>query len=295
MSSSTISERRAFWTGYQPGYRLTDAAPGSAEFFAEAETARYAREPQIEELVDFDRWRDCDVLEAGCGIATDGIRFARAGARYTGVDFSPAAIDLARRRFELEGRDAQLLSATVTELPFADESFDLVYSNGVIHHLPETQRVVDEIRRVLRPGGKAIVMVYHRDSLNYLLTIMVVKRLLAALLLVPGGDRAVARATGEPQEVLDGHRRLLREHGIGYLTDGPRFLSHNTDGPGNPLSKVYRSSDMRRMFNRFGAVETRTRYLNLRSYPFGERLAATRAARRLERRCGWHLWVRAQR
>ena len=288
-----VTDRRDFWTGYQPGFKFSDAEVGSQRFFDEVEAHRYALEPHIKEIVGFERWSGKDVLEAGCGIATDGMQFVRAGARYTGMDFSPSALSLAQHRFGMAGKDVRLEQGSIAELPFPDESFDLVYSNGVIHHLPETQRVVDEFHRVLRPGGTAIVMVYHRDSLNYFFTIMVLRRLLAGLLLIPGADRLVARLTGEPLDVLEGHKRLLREHGLRYLTDTGMFLSNNTDGPGNPLSKVYSRRTGSELFARFGRAETDVRFLNLRIYPFGERIARTAPARWLDRRCGWHLWLTA--
>jgi SAM-dependent methyltransferase len=283
--------RRSFWTRYQPGTRGARAPLGSPAFFTEVEAHRYALEPDIPELVGFPRWAERDVLEAGCGIGTDAVQFVRAGARYTGIDFSPTALELARQRPELAGVD--LVHGSVVQLPFADTSFDLVYSNGVIHHVPETQRAIDEFHRVLRPGGKAIVMVYHRSSLNFYASIMVVRRALAGLLLVPQADRVVARVTGEPLDVLRGHRDLLARYGRRYLTDAALFLSHNTDGPGNPLSKAYSREGMRRAFADFEQVRTDVRFLNMRAYPLGERLERLSAARRLGRRVGWHLWVTA--
>jgi SAM-dependent methyltransferase len=232
----------SFWAAHQPGFRFSDHRPGTPEFFADVEHHRYRLEPHIPEIVRFERWGGQDVLEVGCGIATDGVQFARNGANYTGVDFSPTALELAHRRFELEQLPARLEHGTATELPFPDESFDLVYSHGVIHHIEETDAAIREFHRVLRPGATALVMVYHRNSLNYYVNIMLVRRLLAATLLAPGMPRLVARATGEPPSVFEGHRRLLRQCGLRYLSDRQLFLSNNTDGPGNPLSKVYTRS-----------------------------------------------------
>ena len=287
------SSTQDFWTEYQPGFRASDAPAGSAEFFAQVEAHRYALEPDILEVVQFDRWVGRDVLEAGCGLATDGMRFVRAGARYTGMDFSPTALEHARRRLELEDGAAEFVHGSITDLPFPDASFDLVYSNGVIHHLSETHRAIKEFHRVLRPGGTAIVMVYHRRSFNFYVSIMTVRRLLASLLLVPGAARFIARVTGEQPDVLHGHRQLLREHGPRYLADPELFLSHNTDGPGNPLSKAYTAEGMRRAFSGFAAVNTQVRFLNLRAYPMGERLERLPWIRSVGRRYGWHLWIRA--
>jgi SAM-dependent methyltransferase len=284
------AERRSFWTGYQPGTRGAGAAVGSPDFFAEVAARRYALEPDIPEIVGFERWAGKDVLEAGCGIGTDAAEFVRAGARYHGVDFSPRALELARRRPELSGVD--LVAGSVTELPYPDASFDLVYSNGVVHHMPDTSRAISEFHRVLRPGGAAIVMVYHRASLNFFFSIMVVRRVLAAALLVPGADRVIARLTGEPLDVPRGHRALLAEHGWHYL-EPSLFLSHNTDGPGNPLSKVYTAAGMRQAFDDFAETRTQVRFLNLRAYPMGERLEQFERVRRLGRRWGWHLWITA--
>src|SRR4051812_3827885 len=212
-AASSPPRSSAFWHEYQPGFRFTDAPVGDPQFFADVEAHRYALEPHIPDIVQFERWAGRDVLEAGCGIATDGARFARAGARYTGLDGSETAVSLARHRFASEGLAGDIVAGPITALPFADSSFDLVFSHGVVHHIEDTQKAIDEFHRVLRPGGTALVMVYHRASLNYWVTIMGLRRTLAALLVLPGAPRAIGRLTGEPLDVLEGQRRLLREHG----------------------------------------------------------------------------------
>jgi SAM-dependent methyltransferase len=294
MSAIDAGRSAEFWSANQPGFRFSAFAPGTREFFDEVAAHRSSLERAIEELVRFDEWRGRDVLEAGCGIGTDGARFAAAGARYTGLDFSSAALDLAARRFTQGRLEGRLIEGSVTELPLPDASFDLVYSHGVLHHVPDAARAIRELHRVLRPGGTALVMVYHRDSLNYRINIMVVRRMLAAALLAPGAVRAVAALTRERPDVVAGHRRLLARHGLDYLRDRELFLSNNTDGPGNLLSRVYGRRELVDAFGDFSSAETQIRYLNLRLYPGGERLAATSAGRRLERRLGWHLWLRAR-
>jgi SAM-dependent methyltransferase len=280
-----------FWTTYQPGFRFTDEEQGTRAFYDAVEQHRYELEPHILEIARFDSWASKDVLDVGCGIATDGARFARAGARYTGIDPSPAAVSLARKRFDLEGLAGKVIEGSATALPFEDASFDLVWSHGVIHHIPDTDQALTEFKRVLRPGGTAIVMLYHRNSFNYYVTIMGIRRLLAVTLMIPGGVSAVGRVTGESAEILVGHRKLLAERGFGYLTDRQFFLSNNTDGPGNPLSKVYSRRDVSRLFYGWSSVRTEVRYLNARIYPGGRRLERARVGNYWARRAGWHLYV----
>ncbi len=256
-----------FWTTYQPGFRFSEKEPGTPEFFSEVERHRYELEPHIRKIVDFPRWAGSRVLEVGCGVATDGLQFARARAKYTGLDSSERALDLARRRFEFEDAAGEFVAGSATNLPFDDETFDLVYSHGVLHHIPETRKAVAEMHRVLKPSGTALVMLYHRRSLNYYVNILA---------------------------AIAGHRALLRAHGLRYLLDRSLFLSNNTDGPGNPLSKVYSRDEALTLFEPFASVNTTVRFLNLRVYPAGDRLARTRIATALERRVGWHLYVRAQ-
>jgi ubiquinone/menaquinone biosynthesis C-methylase UbiE len=157
-------EVRTHWERDPCGARHSTAAPGTAEFYEQTERKRYILEPFIPTFAEFERWRSKDVLEVGIGIGADFMRFARAGARLHGVDLTQAAVDLVDRRLELEGRSADIRRADAESLPFPDMSFDLVYSWGVLHHTPDTARAIGEVRRVLRPGGEARIMLYSRHS-----------------------------------------------------------------------------------------------------------------------------------
>lgn len=291
--SDTQAQTGEYWNRYQPGFRFTSEEVGSEAFFGDIERHRYSLEPHLLELVPFDEWTGRDVLEVGCGIATDGARFARAGARYCGVDQSDTALALAEQRFAIERREGRFVKASAVSLPFGDHSFDFAYSNGVLHHITNTDQALSEIHRVLKPGGRALIMLYHRNSWNYRFTIMILRRALAATLLSERWTRLVARAIDEETEVLEGHRELLLRHGLRYIRDRELFLSTNTDGPGNTLSKVYSRAEGRKSLHRSGFVNVTSavRYLNLRLFPGGQRLARTGVGRRLERRAGWHLYL----
>jgi ubiquinone/menaquinone biosynthesis C-methylase UbiE len=104
------------------------------------------------------------VLEVGVGAGTDFVNWVRHGARATGVDLTPRSVELTRERLALEGLHADVRVADAERLPFAPDSFDIVYSYGVLHHSPDTFSAIREVHRVLRPGGTALLMIYHVPS-----------------------------------------------------------------------------------------------------------------------------------
>lgn len=140
------------------------AAVGTRAYFAEVERARYELEPFIPGFAQFEHWRGKRVLEVGVGLGTDFVRFVRAGADATGVDLTHASVELVRQRLVQDGLYAELEVADAEELPFEDSTYDLIYSWGVLHHTPDTRRALGEIRRLIRPGGEARIMLYSRRS-----------------------------------------------------------------------------------------------------------------------------------
>ncbi|MEK6303248.1 MAG: class I SAM-dependent methyltransferase [Acidobacteriota bacterium] len=282
-----------FWQANPCGAKFAQAEIGSEEFFAEVERHRYATEWHIPKVVGFERWRGCDVLEVGCGLGTDAVNFGRHGARYTGVDLTEASIELVRKRFALENLPATLKTADAENLPFADESFGLVYSHGVLHHTPDTQRAIDEVHRVLKPGGTAMIMLYHKNSLNYRLNIMTLRRLGVRLLKFKWAPAVIHRLTGEDEA-------RLREMQQFYLQDPKRlrsreeFLNQNTDGAGNPLARVYSREEAAAMFSKFADVRTEVHFLNKRWIPLIGSLIPRSVEESLASSMGWHLWVIAR-
>ncbi len=135
-----------------------------AAFFRDLERERYSWEPYIPAFARFDRAKGKDLLEVGVGAGTDFVNWVRHGARGQGVDLTPRGVELTRERLALEGLHADVRIADAERLPFADDSFDIVYSYGVLHHSPDTARAIGEVRRVLRPGGTALIMIYHVRS-----------------------------------------------------------------------------------------------------------------------------------
>lgn len=289
-----LKERvRDFWQANPCGTKFADAPPGTRAFFERVEAHRYEKEWHIPAAAGFDAARGLRVLEIGCGLGTDGARFARAGALYTGVDLTDAAVSLARRNFELQGLPGEFRTADAENLDFADASFDLVYSHGVLHHTPDTARAVREVHRVLKPSGRAVVMLYHRDSYNYRVNISVLRRAGARLLHSESGLRLAHLLTKEPVESLREHAARIKDDQRSYLSPG-EFLSRNTDGAGNPLTRVYSREEARALFKDFAEVSLATHFLNKRWLPFLGGVLPRSTEAKLAARWGWHLWVYAK-
>lgn len=272
-----IQKRAAvsLWTDHPCGSTYFGDVALTPEYFAQVEAHRYGEyAPWLKPWVQFDRYRGKAVLEVGCGMGTDALQFARAGAVYHGVDLTPRSIEITRSRFAWEGFAGEIQWADVEQLPFPDETFDLVFSNGVLHHVPDIQRAVDECRRVLRTGGTALVLLYHRRSLFYW----------AFLWLYHGTVRG-----------------QLRQYSLAQIA-----ALQVESGSNDPSLKVaaYTRAEVRRMFAGFSAVSIVIRHLRendlpwlpgiLRRLPFLRRPVGA-LLNMLAPIWGWYLCIRATR
>lgn len=161
---------RAYWDRASCGTWAATAAKYSREYFEQIEAERYRLEPEIHAFAQFTRAHGQRVLEVGVGAGTDFLQWVRAGANAVGIDLTREAIDNVSRRLRVYGLSADVRQADCEQLPFPDNTFDLAYSWGVIHHSPDTLGALDEIVRVLRPGGVGKIMVYNRHSIRALAT-----------------------------------------------------------------------------------------------------------------------------
>ncbi len=144
---------------------MTDHPVGTKPFFDDLDDYRFDKLHYLPRLVNFSAFRGQRLIEVGCGIGTDLVRFAKGGARVTGVDLAQTAIELARKNFELNGVSAEELRVANGEaLPYPDASFDVVYGHGVIQYTANAEQLIRECHRVLKPGGTGIFMVYNRVS-----------------------------------------------------------------------------------------------------------------------------------
>jgi 2-polyprenyl-3-methyl-5-hydroxy-6-metoxy-1,4-benzoquinol methylase len=163
-----IARVKEYWDRRPCNIRHSTQPVGSREYFDEVEARKYLVEPHIPGFTEFEKWRGKKVLEIGCGIGTDTINFARHGARVTSVDLSEKSLELARQRVAVYGvqEQVQFYRGNAEELSslVPVETYDLIYSFGVIHHTPHPERVLEQVKRYARPGSTVKIMVYHRRS-----------------------------------------------------------------------------------------------------------------------------------
>ncbi len=165
--SASIQDVKDFWDSRPCNIGHSVEPVGSRTYFEEVERRKRFVEPHIEQFADFDRWEGKSVLEVGCGMGTDGIRFAQAGALYTGIELSSTSLELAKKRFDLYGLNGRLLVQNAEELstgPLAGHSYDLIYSFGVLHHTVSPERAIKELRLMCHSSTELRIMLYARNS-----------------------------------------------------------------------------------------------------------------------------------
>lgn len=223
MPQPSLREVRAFWEDNPVAAAAVPYEPGTAEWYEFYDTLREANEPveMSYRLHEYRSFVGARVLDVGCGNGYVLSRFAREGARTTGIDLTSRAVELSSRRFELQGLPGEFTVGSAEDLPFHDGTFDAVTSMGVLHHTPDTPGAIAEVRRVLKPGGRLIVMFYHRNSAVY-------RRF-----------QLRARMSGRP----------LQE------------FVNEVDGVGNPKGDVYSRDELRALLADFEDVELSVGFL----------------------------------
>lgn len=173
---ATLTAVQAYWNDHIHDLALATNPVGTPGFFQELDAYRFEKLDYLPKVVDFSAYKGERLLEVGCGVGIDLIRFARAGAVVTGVDLAQVSILLTRKNFEQHSLPADLYIMNGEDLQFEKDSFDVVYAHGVIQYTADGQRMIAELHRVLRPGGVTILMVYNRLSwLNALSKVMSVE------------------------------------------------------------------------------------------------------------------------
>lgn len=237
---------------------VQDKEPETLEFYRAIRKHRYEEyAPWFDEIVGFDQYRDRDILEIGVGLGSDHYRFAVNGNRMTALDLSREHLRHTSKHIQLEGLNTTAVYGDAEQMPFEDNNFDVVYSFGVLHHTPDTEKSIAEVRRVLKPGGVAIIGLYHRDSYFYWLSTLLIRGILKAGLFKKG------------------YRKLMSE--IEYRTETDSAM---------PIVKVYSRSQTRRLFSDFSSVELKICHIHPGSFQQNRGWLRTI----LEKYLGWFGW-----
>jgi SAM-dependent methyltransferase len=265
-----IDRVRAFWNARPCNIRHSPKAVGTREYFDEVEQRKYFVEPHIPPFAEFAKWNGRRVLEIGCGLGTDTVNFARGGARVTSVELSDESASLARQRVEIFG-----LSDRVTihvgdaeDLPqiLPAQTFDLVYSFGVIHHSPHPRRIVEHLRRYMTPASELRLMVYARVSYKLFW--------------------------------------IMREEGVWDMSRIDELIARNSEAQtGCPVTYTYDADTVRELLAGFKVLEARKAHIftwDVGAYKRYEYRKAPEWANvsepdlaQLEKELGWHLLIRA--
>jgi ubiquinone/menaquinone biosynthesis C-methylase UbiE len=233
-------------------------------YFEAVERDRYeSYAPWMRKFVNFGMYAGKKVLEVGVGQGTDLVQFAKGGADVYGIDITQRHLELAARNFEVRGMHAHLQNAAAAAIPFENDSFDVVYSFGVLHCTDNTVRSLSECHRVLKPGGELILAMYHRHSFFHAYTIVV-------------------------NGILRGNLRRLGYRGLMSLVesgaDGIEFV---------PLVKTYSRNQLRTILEDFAHVRLDVRHLTPDDFGPLRRFIPESWAERAGKHVGWYLFARA--
>ena len=259
-------EARRYWNEHPIAVDSVPLEPGTRESF-DALYDRWSEGIDDTRLAWLESCRGARVLEVGCGIGRDARFLVENGIDYRGVDYSLPSLKLAREHFDQQGLSAGFANADATSLPLRDGCADIVFSIGVVHHIPDVRQACRELVRVAAPGGRVRVMVYHRHSYHYLLMSGVVVPLVWLMLRLPFLARIARRG---PAKLRDLYQIALR---VGFSHE--RMLAASTDtstageGNYNPLSYFLTERELREWFSELEGLRFERSDLKYFPLPFG--------------------------
>ena len=232
------------------------------DYFLKVEENRYKENPWMPSFYNYasEENKGLSFLEIGFGQGTDSIQFAKAGVNYTGIDYTPKHFELAKLNFELRGLKGDFHLGDAANLPFEDNTFDKIYSFGVLHHTPDIEQAISEVYRVLKPRGVFVMSLYHKNSFFHYYKKVFIDGILKLKLLTLGYMGVMATL----------------EEGA----DGKKI---------KPLVNVYNKSSLKPLLNNFKSTEYQIRHLQKRDIPILGNILSQKYLDKLQHKYGWYI------
>jgi ubiquinone/menaquinone biosynthesis C-methylase UbiE len=278
-----------FWNQKPCDSDMSFKQQGLLDYYNEIEQDRYFYQGHINRIMDWVQWEGKQVLEIGTGVGTDARNIVRRGGIYLGINVDQGSVDATKKALDVFGLDGEVKKCSATELSLPDESVDIVYSFGVLHHIPDVEKAVSEIERVLKPGGKLLIMVYNRASINYKIEILIIRKILVRFLRLPGMINLLS-FLGFPKEKLKRHLEIFSSN---KNMPEEEWLSRNTDGPDNPYSLVYNQNEIEKLLHAFEIHKNEVFYFDVRHWGKLSKLFPKCLVDFLGKHYGWHRVVYA--
>ena len=274
----TMDEKEVanFWETHPCGDHQVGGIKGDYEkFFLKYDKFRYSREGHILRCLNKIDFRGKKTLEIGLGQGADSEQIIRRGAIWNGLELTRESVNRVKTRLSIRNLPYKSIKqGSVLNIPHPDHLFDIVFSHGVLHHVPDIAQAEKEILRVLKPRGMVIVMLYSKFSLNYLVSITLVRRI---GLIISYFLRI--KLTGIYHQHLESAKKI----GLWNYLRMCNFIHHNTDGPANPYSKVYSITEVKKDFCSFRILQVHKEFMHAPPLPVHGWPGAGLV--------GWHLWV----
>ena len=249
-----------FWDENTCGVIEQDKRLNKDEYYDQLSKNRYDEYLDIKKYAPFNDCKNKKVLEVGLGAGCDAAELIKGGAEYYGIDVTQNSVDFVKERlgYSFNLNTENISKNDATSIPFPDDYFDMIYSFGVIHHIEDTENVVSEFKRVLKPGGKIFVMVYNRSSVFYKIEVCIFRRLLIILsnINLLKGLIFLFLGNNNKNKILNYVNKVNKRFNNKIFLNNQQLLNISSDHAECPLAKVYDQNEANYLFKDFQTKKT---------------------------------------